>query len=87
MRRSGAAHAVEVVHTIFTSSLFGLRGGRENAASSASKFGVVGLAQSMASELAPEGILVNCACPGQMDTAMIRQLFRERAALQGILEE
>ena len=72
---------------IFTSSLFGLRGGRENAAYSASKFAVVGLAQSMAAELAPEGILVNCVCPGQMDTAMIRQLFRERAALQGIPEE
>lgn len=72
---------------IFTSSLFGLRGGRENAAYSASKFGVVGLAQSMAAELAPEGILVNCVCPGQMDTAMIRQLFRERAALQGTSEE
>ena len=72
---------------IFTSSLFGLRGGRENAAYSASKFGVVGLAQSMAAELAPEGILVNCVCPGQMDTDMIRQLFRERAALQGVPEE
>ena len=72
---------------IFTSSLFGLRGGRENAAYSASKFGVVGLAQSMAAELAPDGVLVNCVCPGQMDTAMIRQLFRERAALTGIPEE
>ena len=71
---------------IFTSSLFGLRGGRENAAYSASKFGVVGLAQSMAAELAPEGILVNCVCPGQMDTDMIRQLFRERGALQGVPE-
>lgn len=71
---------------IFTSSLFGLRGGRENAAYSAAKFGVVGLAQSMAAELAPEGILVNCVCPGQMDTDMIRRLFRDRAALRGVPE-
>ena len=71
---------------VFTSSLFGLRGGRENAAYSASKFGMVGLAQSMAAELAPDGILVNCVCPGQMDTDMIRQLFRDRAAIQGISE-
>ena len=71
---------------VFTSSLFGLRGGRENAAYSASKFGIVGLAQSMAAELAADGILVNCVCPGQMDTDMIRQLFRDRAAIQGISE-
>lgn len=44
---------------VFTSSLFGLRGGVENAAYSASKFGMVGLMQCMAAELAPEGILVN----------------------------
>ena len=71
---------------VFTSSLFGLRGGRENAAYSASKFGMVGLAQSMAAELAADGILVNCVCPGQMDTDMIRQLFRDRAAIRGVPE-
>ena len=71
---------------VFTSSLFGLRGGRENAAYSAAKFGVIGLAQSMAAELAAEGILVNCVCPGQMDTDMIHQLFRDRAAIRGVPE-
>lgn len=72
---------------IFTSSLFGLRGGRENAAYSASKFGMVGLMQCLAAELAPEGILVNAVCPGQMDTDMIRQLFRDRARLRGVSEQ
>ncbi|WP_395687360.1 SDR family NAD(P)-dependent oxidoreductase [Aestuariivirga sp.] len=71
---------------IMTSSLFGIRGGRENAAYSASKFGMIGMMQSFAAELAPHGILVNCVCPGQMDTQMIRQLFRERAQLRGISE-
>jgi NAD(P)-dependent dehydrogenase (short-subunit alcohol dehydrogenase family) len=71
---------------IFTSSLFGLRGGRENAAYSASKFGMIGLAQSLAAEVASNGIRVNCVCPGQMDTDMIRQLFRDRAALTGATE-
>lgn len=71
---------------VFTSSLFGLRGGRENAAYSASKFGMIGVMQSMAAELAGAGILVNAVCPGQMDTAMIRQLFRDRAALRGVPE-
>lgn len=71
---------------ILTSSLFGLRGGRENAAYSASKFGMIGMMQCFAAELAPAGILVNAVCPGQMDTDMIRQLFRDRAQLRGISE-
>lgn len=77
-RRMGAGGRI-----ILTSSLFGLRGGAENAAYSASKFGVVGLMQSLAAELAPRGILVNCVCPGQIDTAMLRGLFEERAAAHG----
>lgn len=68
---------------LFTSSLFGLRGGAENAAYSASKFGVIGLAQSLAAELAPYDILVNSVCPGQIDTAMMRALFDDRAEREG----
>ena len=68
---------------IFTSSLFGTRGGAGNAAYSASKFGVLGLMQSMAADLAPAGIRVNAVCPGQIDSAMIHQLFKDRAAAAG----
>ncbi|WP_111511053.1 SDR family NAD(P)-dependent oxidoreductase [Mycobacterium kyogaense] len=68
---------------IFTSSLFGLRGGVGNSAYAASKFGIIGLAQSMAAELAPAGIRVNSVCPGQIESAMIRQLFSDRAAANG----
>ena len=71
---------------VLTSSLFGLRGGRENAAYSASKFGMVGLMQCLAAELALDGILVNAVCPGQIDTDMMRQLFRDRAKLRGVSE-
>jgi NAD(P)-dependent dehydrogenase (short-subunit alcohol dehydrogenase family) len=68
---------------IFTSSLFGLRGGVGNAAYAASKFGILGLAQSMAAELAPAGIRVNSVCPGQIESAMIQQLFEDRATANG----
>ncbi|MBX3598910.1 MAG: SDR family oxidoreductase [Rhizobiaceae bacterium] len=72
---------------IFTASLFGVRGGRENGAYSASKFGMVGLMQCMAAELAGKGILVNSVCPGQIDTQMIQQLFRDRALLRNASPE
>lgn len=65
---------------IFTSSLFGVRGGAGNAAYAASKFGILGLAESMAADLAPAGIRVNAVCPGQIDSAMLQQLFTDRAA-------
>jgi len=68
---------------ILTSSLFGLRGGAGNAAYAASKFGLIGLAESMAADLAPAGIRVNAVCPGQIDSAMLQQLFADRAAKNG----
>ena len=68
---------------IASSSLFGLRGGVENAAYSASKFGVVGLVQCLAAELGVAGITVNAVCPGQVDTVMMRELITERSRLTG----
>lgn len=68
---------------LFSSSLFGLRGGPSNSAYSASKFGLIGLAQSMAAELAPSGIRVNSVCPGQIESDMLEELFRERALESG----
>ncbi|MGF2949275.1 SDR family NAD(P)-dependent oxidoreductase [Microbacterium alcoholitolerans] len=82
LERSGREGSV-----IFSSSLFGLRGGRGNAAYSASKFGLIGLAQSMAAELAPAGIRVNSVCPGQIGTAMLNQLFDRRAEQNGTTAE
>ena len=51
--------------TVLARRMVAQGGGRENAAYSASKFGVVGLAQSMAAELAPEGILVTACVRGR----------------------
>ncbi|TDN91591.1 SDR family NAD(P)-dependent oxidoreductase [Microbacterium sp. BK668] len=67
----------------FTSSLFGVRGGRGNAAYSATKFGVIGLAQSLAADFAHQSVRVNAVCPGQIETAMLDDLFARRAAQNG----
>lgn len=72
---------------IFTSSLFGVRGGRGNSAYSASKFGIIGLAQTMAAELAPMGIRVNSVCPGQIQSEMIDGLFEIQAHDKGTTPE
>ena len=53
----------------------------------ASKFGVVGLTQAMAYELAPHGIRVNSVCPGYVATPMqVRELAWE-AELRGVSAE
>ncbi|MFD1713416.1 SDR family NAD(P)-dependent oxidoreductase [Amnibacterium flavum] len=72
---------------IFTSSLFGVRGGVENSAYSASKWGMLGLMKCMAAELAPAGVTVNAVCPGQIRTAMIEKLSLDRAELRGTTPE
>jgi 3-oxoacyl-[acyl-carrier protein] reductase len=50
------------------SSNSGVFGGAGRAAYSASKAGIIALTQTMAIELAPHGILVNCVCPGPIRT-------------------
>jgi NAD(P)-dependent dehydrogenase (short-subunit alcohol dehydrogenase family) len=49
----------------------------------ASKFGVVGLTQAMAFELARHGITVNCVCPGYVATPMQDRELVWEAALRG----
>ena len=49
----------------------------------ASKFGVVGLTQSMAFELAADQIIVNSVCPGYVATAMQERELAEEGRFAG----
>lgn len=72
---------------IFTGSLMARRGAAENAAYAASKFGLMGLMETMAIELAPHGINVTAVNPGQIQTEMLERLFVTRGQLTGSTPE
>lgn len=74
-----ARHAIPHMATsgggsiILTASELALVGSRRNAAYTASKAALIGLARSMALDHAPEGIRVNVLCPGPIETPMLRR--------------
>ena len=57
---------------INTGSGWSLRGGPKAAAYCAAKAGVLNLTRSMAIDYGKHNIRVNCVCPGDVDTAMLR---------------
>jgi len=69
------------------SSEAGKRGVANMAAYCASKFGIIGLTQSLALDLAPYQITVNAICPGVTDTHRVNYRERLLAEKQGIRED
>ncbi len=66
---------------VLTASTAGLRAAAGNAPYSASKAGVISLAQTAANSLSGTGVRVNAICPGLIETGMTKELFdsaRER---------
>lgn len=70
MRKAGEGSIINL------SSALGIVGARSRAAYSASKGAVTTLTKSMALDLAPEQIRVNCICPGIVETELVSDFIR-----------
>lgn len=80
--KHAAAHMVAAGRgaIVLTASTAGLRAAAGNAPYSASKAGVVSLAQTAANSLSGTGVRVNAICPGLIETGMTRDLFESALA-------
>ena len=70
MLRRASAASTPRGHIVLVASTAAQRGEAFHADYAASKGALVSLTKSLSSELAPQGILVNCVAPGWVDTEM-----------------
>ena len=70
MQRQSASKGEARGHVVLVSSTAGQRGEAFHADYAVSKGALISLTKSMSSELAPQGIYVNCVAPGWVDTEM-----------------
>jgi len=68
---------------VFISSTAGLRGEPGGSVYVASKFGLRGLVESFAGEIAPFGGRANTVCPGNVESVMLTRLAEKFAERQG----
>ncbi len=68
LKRDGAGRVVNVASTEGLGATAGI------APYTASKHGVIGLTRSLAVELGPSGVTVNCVCPGPIRTGMTARI-------------
>lgn len=66
------------------SSEAGLKGLKDRAAYCAAKAALVGLTKAMAVDHSPQGVRVNCICPGTVETPMVSRLIEEHADPQAM---
>jgi 3-oxoacyl-[acyl-carrier protein] reductase len=77
LRRQAGAHRARIVNI---SSIQAKEGLALAGPYAASKAGLIALTKTLAKELAPDGILVNCITPSAAETAMMHELSPERRA-------
>ena len=68
------------------SSMSGVTAAKDRAAYAASKAGVVLLSRSLAVDHGPDGVRVNCICPGLIDTSMASWITSDGPALAAWLQ-
>jgi NAD(P)-dependent dehydrogenase (short-subunit alcohol dehydrogenase family) len=65
---------------VFVASNYGIVGGRNYAAYSATKGALVILSKAMALDHAPDNIRINCVCPGTIETPMVTEPMKSLTA-------